>query len=156
MRLLTFLSIFLNLALFVIEGCGNQEAVTVTAPAVTVTTPTHATTSTTQTNTTSTANLPAPPPAKQPVTMTGSGNKTSGGIPLQAGPAKVTMQYNGSGNFALFISDAKDIADETYEDTIANKIGSYNDSKMINVSTAGTYYFEVQSNLGGWSIAIEQ
>jgi hypothetical protein len=124
-------------------GCGGQEnasqtPVTVTVPAATMTVP---------------SNLER---TQLPVTITGNGNKiTESGIPLQAGPASVTMQYNGEGNFIVYFRDAEAFC-EVFEEPIIRTAGRYSESKSIDVPQAGSYLFEMRADPGDWSVVIDQ
>ncbi|MFA5384514.1 MAG: copper amine oxidase N-terminal domain-containing protein [Eubacteriales bacterium] len=91
-------------------------------------------------------------PIPTPITKNFSGNGVSyiDKFALNNGPAYVSYQFSGDGNFIFWLLDGNGKEKEL----IANEIGSCSGKTVISIEQ-GMYFVRVNSN-GPWSITIEQ
>ena len=87
----------------------------------------------------------------EPIVISGTGSEATSQFKLTKGLSVITSDYVGSSNFIVQLLNSNG-------DTInyvANEIGTNKGSTAINISSDGSYLFNVQSS-GTWNIEIEQ
>jgi len=83
--------------------------------------------------------------------FSGKGKSISNFFNLNSGIKIINMQNTGSSNFVVKLLDK----DGNYVELLANEIGSFKGSKVINIEQSGIYLFDIDSN-GNWVINIEE
>ena len=83
------------------------------------------------------------------ITLSGTGQQASSPFNLQSGLAVFSMTHNGSSTFIIDLLDSQ--GQET--ELLVAKIGSFNGSKAVNVSS-GVFVMDISAD-GEWSVTIE-
>jgi hypothetical protein len=94
---------------------------------------------------------PPPPPTPSPITLSGSSQEATQQFALQQGLSIFTLHNSGQRNFIVDLLDGS--GNEV--SNLANAIGDFSGSQAVNVSNAGSYLLNVQTD-GSWSITITQ
>jgi PKD repeat protein len=96
-----------------------------------------------------------PSGASLPWSCTGTGDTVTGPVELPVGTIQFTMSHSGSSNFAVELYSAGG----GWADLLANEIGVYSGSKVIEVqadplwTAPGTYVVSVRAD-GAWSLGV--
>ncbi|NWJ97745.1 MAG: hypothetical protein HXX20_18345 [Chloroflexi bacterium] len=86
----------------------------------------------------------------KPISLTGSGSKVIKDLKLNAGVARLTMDYKGQGNFIVTLLSAEG----NTIDLPVNTIGNYQGSQYIPISQSGSYVLEIKAT-DSWKIDVE-
>lgn len=130
-RLSGYLAVLLSLALL-FTACGDG----VDAPALSL-------------ETTAVPPSPTVAPRPKPLTLSGTGNKTSSPYKLASGVARLTISYSGQSNFKVSLLDDTG----KWVDTTATAPGPYQGSVYVRVPVTSFYRFEVVAD-GDWSLDV--
>lgn len=107
------------------------------------------TTSTTPSTTTTTTPSTTTNSNQQPISLSGTGSQTTEKFHWNGGAARFNLTYSGEDNF---IVDVLDSNGNIAQPGIANAIGSYNGSRVVNLPS-GDYMLDVTAN-GQWTITV--
>lgn len=98
---------------------------------------------------TPTTTVPMPEPIEIP--LSGTGQKATEKIRLQAGLANFSMKHDGSSNFSIFLLD--DMGNR--EELLVNEVGSFDGSKAVQIPETGNYLLDIGAD-GAWTVTIKQ
>nr|AIE95409.1 lipoprotein [uncultured marine group II/III euryarchaeote AD1000_65_H04] len=87
----------------------------------------------------------------EPLTISGTGTTASEAILLDCGLKTVTVNHAGEGHFSVVIYD---IAGE-YIDLLANEIGTYSGSTILDIDSKGLYVLDISADAdANWDVSI--
>ncbi len=87
---------------------------------------------------------------QQPVSFSGTGEQTTQQFHWNGGAARFNLTYSGDGNF---IVDVLDSSGNIASPGIANAIGSYTGSRVVNLPS-GDYMLDISAADGPWTITV--